>query len=911
MAWKDLKIGKKLAVGFGSLLLMMLVVGYAGYAGIQTVAHSLYQVGDEEAPLVDAAMEMEVSLLEAMTAMDEFKAATSVVATDDASALESIERQYRQALDRFDRFSDAILNGGTPVDGVVVIKTDNDELAAKIHQAERVHNEKFQVAAAALMERGRSLLAKKALADQAMTQMEAVYDEMAELALQAEMMAARRVDALVAGVAQGGMKLPELLTVIDLAMEFKFTMAQSRLALEEFMQTRDTTELEALAVEFRKHGAEGAAMLKVVLAGGELEGEVVQAVDDVEIRGAFATLESKQAAFAAASGQLMASFGEVLQQMRLAEEAMAGFDAAGDEAAGLLGDVEELVGQEMGVAKADGQAGKARAVAMILGVVAIALLAGLFLGILITRGIVGPLGKGVAFAAALAKGDLSAEIEVDQKDEVGELAEAFRQMKTTIAGVLAEMEGLTGAIRDGRLETRGEAARFEGAWQNMLQGTNNVVDAFMAPVRVAIDYLDRMAVGDLPAPIEETYRGDFDKIRASLNALIGSSEEVGGLAVGIARGDLDVEVRVRSPKDSLMLSLKEMVESLQNVARQVEQVAEGDLTVDFVQRSEEDQLVLSLKSMVENLRNVVSQVKSASDNVAAGSQQLSASSEEMSQGATEQAAAAEEASSSMEEMAANIRQNADNALQTEKIAVKSAENAREGGQAVGETVNAMKKIAEKISIIEEIARQTNLLALNAAIEAARAGEHGKGFAVVAAEVRKLAERSQRAAAEISELSGSSVEVAVKAGEMLRIMLPDIQKTAELVQEIAAASREQDAGAEQVNQAIQQLDQVIQQNASASEEMASTAEELSSQADQLQHTIAFFRLDQAAPASGAATRRLLSPAARPAPTPKVAGAKIAAGAVAKKGAPKAAEKSTGVALEMGQKADALDDEFERY
>lgn len=336
-----------------------------------------------------------------------------------------------------------------------------------------------------------------------------------------------------------------------------------------------------------------------------------------------------------------------------------------------------------------------------------------------------------------------------------------------------------------------------------------------------------------------------------------------------------------------------------------ETVANGDLTqsLDINQKDEIGQLAYALNSMVDKLKDVVGNVQSASGNVASGSAELSSSSEEMSQGATEQAAAAEEASSSMEQMAANIRQNADNAMQTEKIAIKSAEDAKVGGESVAKTLSAMRDIAGKISIIEEIARQTNLLALNAAIEAARAGEHGKGFAVVAAEVRKLAERSQHAAAEISELSESSVEVAEQAGEMLTKMVPDIQRTAELVQEISAASKEQDAGAEQVNKAIMQLDQVIQQNASASEEMASTSEELSSQAEQLQDIMAFFKVDHKG-VSGRQSRGVearqpikkkqvaLPPSSKESKIYKVSGGK-------------------GLDLDMGLDNDKLDEQFERF
>jgi len=271
-------------------------------------------------------------------------------------------------------------------------------------------------------------------------------------------------------------------------------------------------------------------------------------------------------------------------------------------------------------------------------------------------------------------------------------------------------------------------------------------------------------------------------------------------------------------------------------------VAEGDLRQKATTTSHDElgEMLQAVNMMVDNLRRTVDEVTIASANVSSGSDQLSSTAQVLSQGSSEQAAAAQQTTSSMEEMASSVQQNADNARQTDKIASKAAEDARSGGNAVVRTVSAMKQVAEKIGIIEEIARKTDLLALNAAVEAARAGEHGKGFAVVASEVRKLAERSQTAAAEISRLTVEGVQTAESAGELLAKLVPDIQKTAELVREIAAASAEQSTGAEQVNKAVQQLDQVIQQNASASEEMASTAEELSSQAEGLHSTISFFR-----------------------------------------------------------------------
>jgi methyl-accepting chemotaxis protein len=274
-------------------------------------------------------------------------------------------------------------------------------------------------------------------------------------------------------------------------------------------------------------------------------------------------------------------------------------------------------------------------------------------------------------------------------------------------------------------------------------------------------------------------------------------------------------------------------------------VAAGDLTQSLaIKRNDEiGDLLRSIAGMATKLRTIVSQVMTAAQNMSSGSHELSTSAEQLSHGATEQAAATESASSSMEEMAANVKQNAENASQTETIARRSSADAEASGVAVSRAVDAMQTIASKINIVQEIARQTDLLALNAAVEAARAGEHGRGFAVVASEVRKLAERSQAAAAEIGTLSADTVKVAREAGEMLAKLVPDIKKTAALVEEITAACREQDVGSAQINESIQQLDKVTQQNASASEQVSSTSEELSSQAEQLQDAISYFRIDE--------------------------------------------------------------------
>lgn len=315
------------------------------------------------------------------------------------------------------------------------------------------------------------------------------------------------------------------------------------------------------------------------------------------------------------------------------------------------------------------------------------------------------------------------------------------------------------------------------------------------------------------------------------------------VAKQLAVGDLDIQfdIRGRDEMAQMLSAMRDMVESTRAMARHAERLAAGDFTLIVKPRSEQDVQALSFATMVQKLTQTISEVRDGAVAVTSAAAQVSASAQALSQGTNSQASSVEETTASLEELNASISGNADNSRQTEEIAARSAKDAEESARIVVATVDAMKTIAEKVTIIEEIAYMTNLLALNAAIEAARAGEHGRGFAVVATEVRKLAERSQKAAKEINTVAAGSVLVAEKAGEQLTQLVPSIRKTAELVQEVAASSMEQSSSVKEMNNAMILVDQVTQRNAAASEELSSTAEELSAQSEALMQQVGFFRL----------------------------------------------------------------------
>ncbi|MBL6987657.1 MAG: MCP four helix bundle domain-containing protein [Methylobacter sp.] len=469
--------------------------------------------------------------------------------------------------------------------------------------------------------------------------------------------------------------------------------------------------------------------------------------------------------------------------------------------------------------------------------------------------VINPLNVAADYVDKISKGDVPAKITDSYNGDFNILKNNLNTCIDAVNALVVDANMLSVAAVEGRLATRADANKHQGDFRKIVVGVNDTLDAVIRPLNVAADYVDNISKGTIPAKITALYNGDFNILKNNLNTCIDAINVLVADANMLSVAAIEGRLQTRADTSKHQGDFRKIVEGVNNtldgVILPVNEVMavlidmeQGVLTrtVNGDYKGQLKDFKDAVNNTIAKLSQVISEVNGAAANIASASEEVSATAQSMSQATSEQAASVEQTSSSVEQMSASIDQNTENAKVTDAMAIQASSEALQGGQAVNDTVSAMKSIAGKIGIIDDIAYQTNLLALNAAIEAARAGEYGRGFAVVAAEVRKLAERSQVAAQEIGELAGNSVVMAESAGKLLDTIVPSIKKTSDLVQEIAAASEEQSMGVGQINAAMGQLNKVTQQNASSSEQLAATSEEMSVQAGQLQDLIAFFTVD---------------------------------------------------------------------
>ena len=463
-----------------------------------------------------------------------------------------------------------------------------------------------------------------------------------------------------------------------------------------------------------------------------------------------------------------------------------------------------------------------------------------------------PLNVAASYVDNISKGAIPVKITDTYNGDFNILKNNLNTCIDAVNALVDDANVLAVAAVEGRLATRADATKHQGDFRKIVEGVNTTLDAVIIPLNVAASYVDNISKGAIPVKITDSYNGDFNILKNNLNTCIDAVTtlilDADMLSIAAVEGRLQTRADAtkhqgdfRRIVEGVNATLDGVILPVNEVVAVLTEMEKGDLTqlVKGHYNGQLEDFKDTVNNTIAKIAEIIGEVNSAASNIASASEQVSSTAQNMSQATSEQAASVEQTSSSVEEMSASINQNTENAKVTDGMATQASGEAVQGGDAVKKTVQAMKSIAGKIGIIDDIAYQTNLLALNAAIEAARAGEHGKGFAVVAAEVRNLAERSQVAAKEIGELAESSVEMAESAGKLLDAIVPSIKKTSDLVQEIAAASEEQSTGVGQINTAMSQLNQITQQNASASEELAATSEEMSGQAIQLQELMAFF------------------------------------------------------------------------
>ena len=862
---RDWKIGSKLYAGFLLITLVLMVVGGLGYRNVGNMSTKTTEIL-HSSPWMDSAMEMKISVARDMQMIME------LLAAGDQGELDEVWAEHEGFARIFDTYADAILEGGETEAGTIYRATDQ-ALRDIVTESDNHHNDKLSPAIRSIYELSQKIFLLQAENNKDMEKMEKAYEQAIAIANQFEDLVKTRIEAQL----RRGFSAEEILqkenTWADIAMEIKTTIAMTRIVIEEFAQGADAKQQAILKQEYDEQIKAFDVLIDALLNGAETDEGVIAKVTDQEIGQLALELDRlHDKVFQPAVKGFFASHNALLENIaeRSKNDQMA--DEIGESMLSLLGGVEEIAGKIMQNAAQESDSTVESATQQTIVGIIIGIIISFFVAITITRAITAPIGAAVAVTETIASGDLSRQIDVNSKDEIGQLLLAMKSMQSQLSSVIEQdIQTIVDAAREGDLGQRIDLEGKQGFFATLSSGVNDVVEVSEQVTDDTVRVFSALARGDLNETITRDYRGAFDTLKQDANATVGMlteviREDIQPIIDSARKGDLTGRIPLAGKQGffaELSTGINEMIDVNEQVINDMQRVmsamAEGDLT-EAIQADYQgafDSLKTNLNATVVKLTEVVGQIKLSTNTVSDASAEISTGNADLAKRTEDQAASLEETAASMEEMTAAVRENAGNADKANQLSIDAGEQAKNGSAVIKQAISAMaelstssKKVVDIIGVIDEIAFQTNLLALNASVEAARAGEQGRGFAVVASEVRNLAGRSATAAKEIKVLiedSMSKVEEGThlvdKSGATLEEIVTSVQVVTDNIGNISSASREQSTGIEQVNIAVTRMDQMTQQNAALVEEAMSAAQSMSEQAGELNRMMEFFTVDK--------------------------------------------------------------------
>ncbi len=864
---RDWKIGSKLYAGFSLVTLVLIVVGGLGYRSVGNMSAKTTDIL-HSVPLMDSAMEMKIAVARDMQMIMELLAATN------QSELDEVWGEHKAFAQMFDTYADAILEGAETEAGTVY-RAKDQALRDIVAESDNHHNDKFQPAIHSIYELSQKIYLLQAENIDDMKKMESAFEQAIAIAGQFEVLVKARIEKQM----QRGVSAEEILrrenTWADVAMEIKATIAMTRIIIEEFAQETDANQLAIIRQEYDEKIKEFDGWINALLNGAKGEEGVIAKVSDREIKQLTLELDRlHDEVFQVAVKGFMASHTALLERKAERSKSDQMADEIGESMLNLIGGVEEIAKKVMQNAAQESDSTAAAATLQIIVGIIVGIIISILLAFTVTRAITGPIGTAVAVTETIAGGDLSRKIDVNSKDEVGQLLQAMKNMQSQLSSVIEkDIQTIVDAAREGDLKQRIDLEGKQGFFAKLSSGVNDVVDVSEQVTDDTVRIFSALARGDLNETITRDYHGAFNTLKQDANATVAKLAEVirddiQPIIDSVREGDLTGRVPMSGKQGffaELSTGINEMVDVNEQIINDMQRVlgamAEGDLTetIQAEYQGAFDRLKTNLNATVVKLTEVVGQIQSSSNAVSDAAAEISSGNADLAKRTEEQAASLEETAASMEEMTSVVRENAGNAEKANELSIDAGEQAKNGSAVIGQAISAMealssssKKVVDIIGVIDEIAFQTNLLALNASVEAARAGEQGRGFAVVASEVRNLAGRSAAAAKEIKVLIEDSMtkveegsRLVDESGSTLEGIVTAVKMVTDNVGNISSATREQSAGIEQVNIAVTQMDQMTQQNAALVEEAMSAAQSMSEQAGDLNRMMEFFTVGQRA------------------------------------------------------------------